>query len=119
MKRMNLVLVIMLIAIALGTVGCKNTPKAKPPVHQCDPLQDFTQLERDDLRFEVMQTVDMFNIIINRKDIPELKCLIVKIHKLREALGPEDKSAKRNLIKLEGIGYGIIDLIENEKQEHP
>ena len=119
MQRMNLVLVIMLIAAAMGTVGCKNTPKAQPPVHQCDPLPDFTQLERDDLRFEVMQTVDMFNIIINRKDLPELKCLLVKIKALREALGPEDKSAKRNLIKLEAMGYGIIDLVENERQEHP
>jgi hypothetical protein len=116
MKKINLALVVLLVAITtMVTVGCKNTPKAKPPVHQCDPIPDFTEYERDDLRFEVMQTVDMFTIAVNRQDIEELKCLIEKIKKLIDALGPEDKSAKRNLIKLEALGYGIIDLVENEE----
>jgi hypothetical protein len=116
MKRMNLLLVVLLVTITtMATVGCKNTPKAKPQIHKCETLPDFTQLEREDLRFEVMQTVDMFNITINRQDIEELKCIIIKIKKLREALGPEDKSARRNLLKLEAMGYGIIDLVENEE----
>ncbi len=116
MSRTNLVLVVLLVTMAtMVTVGCKNTPRPKPQVHQCEVLPDFTQLEREDLRFEVMQTVDMFNITVNRQDIEELKCTIEKIKKLRDALGPEDNSAKRNLIKLEALGYGIIDLVENEE----
>ena len=119
MQRINLALVILVAATVMATVGCKNKAKPKPQAPQCDPLPDFTQYERDDLRFEVMQTVDMFNIAINRKDIEYLKCLIEKIKKLRDALGPEDKSAKRNLIKLEAMGYGIIDLVENEEEVYP
>ena len=116
MKKINLVLVVLLVAITtMVTVGCKNPPKPKPPAHSCEVLPDYTLLERDDLRFEVMQTVDMFTIAVNRQDIEELKCLIEKIKKLIDALGPEDKSAKRNLIKLEALGYGIIDLVENEE----
>jgi hypothetical protein len=99
----------------MGTVGCKNTPKAKPQAPLCEILPDYTQFEREDLRFEVMQTVDMFNIAVNRQDMDELKCVINKIKKLRDALGPQDKSAQRNLIKLEALGYGIIDLVENEE----
>ena len=115
MKRTYVALAILVIAIATAAVGCKHQKKAKPQTHACHPLPDFSQLSRDDLRFEVMQTVDMFNITINRGDIEYLKCLLKKIEALREALGPEDKSAKRNLIKLEAMGYGIINLVEEDE----
>lgn len=113
MRSTYVAVAILIVAIASTAVGCKN--KAKPQVQECDPLPDYTQLERDDLRFEVMQTVDMFNITVNRGDIDYLKCLLKKIVALREALGPEDKSAKRNLVKLEALGYGIIDLVEEDE----
>ena len=115
MRSTYVAVAILIIAIASTAVGCKNKAEAKPQVQECHPLPDYTQLSRDDLRFEVMQTVDMFNITVNRGDIDYLRCLLKKIVALREALGPEDKSAKRNLVKLEALGYGIIDLVEEDE----
>ena len=119
MRSTYVAVAILIVAIASTAVGCKNKPKPKPQVQECEPLPDFTQYERSDLRSEVMMTVDMFNIAINNKDIAWLKCLIEKIKKLIDALGPEDKSARQNLIKLEAMGYAIIDLVENDEEVYP